>query len=276
MRPSTRVQVLRVDGEGARSRSDEVVSEEPLEIRLSYRQGGRTVVRPVSVTMRTPGHDVELSVGFLFGEGVIRDRGSVLEVAHCPGGGVQNLNVVEVRLAPDVRVDESSLERNFYTTSSCGVCGKASIDSVVARGQALPPDDLVVPAELVTALPDRLRASQPLFERTGGIHAAGLFDAQGTLLVSREDVGRHNALDKVVGGRLLDDALPAHRAVLVVSGRSSFEILQKAAQAGIPFVVAVGAPSSLAVALARRFGITLVGFARAGSFNVYAGEQRLA
>jgi FdhD protein len=226
--------------------------------------------------MRTPGDDVELSLGFMFGEGVVERRASVLEVAHCPGGGEQNLNVVEVRLAPGVRVDESALERNFYTSSSCGVCGKASIESVVARGYAPPPDDLALSAELVKTLPERLRAAQALFERTGGIHAAGFFDAGGELLVCREDVGRHNAVDKVVGRRLLDDALPARGSVLVVSGRSSFEILQKAIRAGVSVVVAVGAPSSLAVALARRFGITLVGFAREGAFNVYAGEQRLS
>jgi FdhD protein len=274
-RASTRVQVLRVQGPGTSTLSDEVATEEPLEIRLSYRRSGRTVLRPVAVTMRTPGNDVELSLGFLFGEGVVQDRGSVLAVAHCPGGGEQNMNVVEVRLAPDVRVDESTLERNFFVSSSCGVCGKASIDSVLARGHVLPPGDLFLPAALVSALPDRLRAAQTLFERTGGIHAAGLFDAQGELLVCREDVGRHNAVDKVVGQRLLEGALPAHACVLVVSGRSSFEILQKAIAAGVSVVVAVGAPSSLAVALARRFGVTLVGFARAGAFNVYAGEHRL-
>jgi FdhD protein len=268
--------VLRIDEQGARNRRDEVVSEEPLEIRLSYRRSGGVVVRPLSVTMRTPGNDVELSVGFLFGEGVINDRASVLEVAHCPGGGVQNLNVVEVRLAPDARFDDSTLERNFYVSSSCGVCGKASIASVVAHGDAPPRDGLAVRAELVTELPVRLRASQSLFERTGGIHAAGLFDSEGSLLVAREDVGRHNAVDKVVGQRLLAGALPAHQTVLVVSGRTSFEILQKAVRAGVPFVVAVGAPSSLAVALARRFDITLVGFAREGAFNVYAGEHRLS
>jgi FdhD protein len=276
MKPSTRVQVLRVDAEGARSRRDDVVTEEPLEIRLSYREAERTIVRRVAVTMRTPGHDVELSVGFLFGEGVIQERRAVREVAHCPGGGVQNLNIVEVRLAPDVRVDLSALERNFYVSSSCGVCGKASIDTVVARGHTASGAGPVVPAELVSTLPDRLRASQSLFERTGGIHAAGLFDADGALLVAREDVGRHNAVDKVIGQRLLEGALPASAGVLVVSGRSSFEILQKAVAAGVPVVVAVGAPSSLAVALARRFGITLVGFAREGAFNVYAGEQRLS
>jgi FdhD protein len=270
------VRIVRFSNEGARRRTDVVASEEPLEIRLSYRNGGGRVVRSVAVTMRTPGDDVELSVGFLYGEGVIQSRDSVADVAHCAGGAQQNLNTVEVRLAPDVVVDESLLARNFYVSSSCGVCGKASIDQVVARGRPLPRDGLTLRAELVSSLPSRLRESQGLFDRTGGLHAAGLFDADGRLLASREDVGRHNALDKVIGHEFLEGSLPLTGRVLVVSGRSSFEILQKAVAAGVPAVVAVGAPSSLAVALARRFDVTLIGFAKDDGFNIYAGEHRLA
>jgi FdhD protein len=255
-----------------------VAVEEPLEVRLSYVQDGGRVVRPAAVTMRTPGHDVELSVGFLFSEGVLADRDGVLEVAHCAGAGPQNFNVVEVRLAPHVRVDESLLERNFYVSSSCGVCGKASLEQVVARAPARGTADTptTVSAELVRTLPGRLRAAQRVFERTGGLHAAGLFDPTGALLAAREDVGRHNAVDKVVGHCVLGGLMPLESTVLVVSGRTSFEILQKAVAAGIGCVVAVGAPSSLAVALARRFGVTLVGFASEEGFNVYAGEHRLS
>jgi FdhD protein len=269
------VRVLRVAREGARERRDFVASEEPLTIRISYRRAGRRVVRPVSVTMRTPGNDVELSVGFLLAEGILRDRASLLHVAHCAGAGVDP-NVVEVRLAPDARVDEALLDRNFYVSSSCGLCGKASIDGVAARGDSFRRGDLALSAELVSSLPSRLRTSQALFDRTGGLHAAGLFDAEGNLVVAREDVGRHNAVDKVVGRCLLDGLLPLAGRVLVVSGRSSFEILQKAVAAGISCVVAVGAPSSLAVDLARRFDMTLIGFARGDGFNVYAGAHRLS
>jgi FdhD protein len=274
---ATRVGVVRYGADGPRRVHDRVAAEEPLEIRLAYRSGGRDVVRPVAVTMRTPGDDVELSVGFLFAEGILTAPGAVLEVAHCAGGGPQRFNVVEVRLAPDAVVDETPLERSFWINSSCGVCGKASLDAVEARGiEPLPDDGFRLPAALIPTLPDRLRAAQTLFERTGGLHAAGLFDAAGALLVAREDVGRHNAVDKIVGHAYLGGTLPLERRVLVVSGRSSYEILQKAAAARVPVVVAVGAPSSLAVALARRFDLTLVGFARDGGFNVYAGEERLA
>jgi FdhD protein len=275
-RRSARVTVLRYDARGARSAHDRVVTEEPLEIRIAYRRDGRACVRPVAVTMRTPGNDAELSAGFLFAEGIVRVAGAVREVAHCVGGGPQHLNVVEVRVAPDAVVDEAPLERSFYVSSSCGVCGKASLEALEARGiERLVDDGFRVPAERITSLPDRLRETQTVFERTGGLHAAGLFDAGGSLLVAREDVGRHNAVDKVVGHAFLGGSLPLERRVLVVSGRSSFEILQKAAAAKVPVVVAVGAPSSLAVDLARRFNVTLVGFARGGGFNVYAGEERV-
>jgi FdhD protein len=268
--------VLRYSEERPRAERDFVAAEEPLEIRLSYAREGRRAVHPVAVTMRTPGNDVELSVGFLFAEGVAREREGILEVAQCAGEGAQNLNVVEVRLAPHVRVDESRLERSFYVSSSCGVCGKTVLDQVAARAPSRPFGPATFAAGWIASLPRRLRAAQSVFERTGGLHAAGVFEAGGPLLASYEDVGRHNAVDKVVGHCLLEGLMPFRAAVLVVSGRTSFEILQKAVAAGICCVVAVGAPSSLAVELARRFDVTLVGFARGDGFNVYAGEQRLS
>jgi FdhD protein len=227
--------------------------------------------------MRTPGHDVELAVGFLFGEGIVERADQVSEVRHCPGAGEQRFNVVEVRLDPEAVVDERLLLRSFFLSSSCGVCGKASLEAVERRGCVpLPRDGFRVPPGYVSLLPERLGETQELFARTGGLHAAGLLDGDGTLLVAREDVGRHNAVDKVVGERLLAGQLPLARTVLVVSGRASFEIVQKTVAAGVPVLVAVGAPSSLAVDLARRFGLTLVGFARGDAFNVYSGEDRIA
>jgi FdhD protein len=279
-RGSARVSVLRFGPHESERRRDRVATEEPLEIRLAYPEprGGTERVRPVTVTMRTPGHDVELALGFLHAEGILPGETFVREVAHCPRGGVQAYNVIEVRLTPDALVDEALLERNFYVNSSCGVCGKASLDMVESRGLVpVPTGRLALSPDLVRELPARLRAAQDLFERTGGLHAAGLFDTVGGgLRVVREDVGRHNAVDKVVGHALLSGALPLAEGVLVVSGRASFEILQKAAAAGLPCVVAVGAPSSLAVDFARRFNVTLVGFAHEAGFNVYAGEERIA
>jgi FdhD protein len=227
--------------------------------------------------MRTPGHDVELAVGFLFGEGIVTVRETVREVRHCPGGGEQRFNVVEVHLAPGAAIDQALPLRNFYMTSSCGVCGKASLDAVERRGCVpLPEDGFHLPADRVACLAEGLSEAQALFARTGGLHAAGLFDGEGALQVAREDVGRHNAVDKVVGAGFLAGDVPLARRVLVVSGRASFEIVQKAVAAGVPLVVAVGAPSSLAVELARRFRLTLVGFAREGRFNVYSGEGRIS
>jgi FdhD protein len=196
-------------------------------------------------------------------------------MTYCQGGEAQEYNVVEARLAPGVALDVEGLRRNFYTTSSCGVCGRASLDAVEAQGCRVLPEGLRVDSGLLPELPDRLRTEQAVFERTGGLHAAGLFDTQGRASIVREDVGRHNAVDKVIGRAFLDRALPAAEAVLVVSGRASFELVQKAVMAGVPMLVAVGAPSSLAVDLARRFNQTLVGFARDGGCNVYCGEERV-
>lgn len=246
---------------------DYLVAEEPLEIRV----GGR----PLTVTMRTPGHDLELAAGFLFTEGLIRGREQIASLQHGRDTqGQRGGNVVEVELT-GVELDRERLQRNFFAASSCGICGKASIDSVRVRGVKPPNPDLRLAPEALCALPDKLRAAQAVFGRTGGLHAAGVFEARGELMVLREDVGRHNAVDKIVGWALLEGRSLSDSA-LMVSGRGGFEIVQKAAVAGLPVVASVSAPSSLAVQLARELNLTLVGFLRGRRFVVYAGEQRLA
>lgn len=260
-----------VRGTERQSRDDCVAVEEPLEIRIS-REGEPGTGRAVSITMRTPGNDVELAAGFLCGEGLIRRREDVLKIRPCGDSG----NVIRVECPTDAMLDLSRLERNFYTSSSCGVCGKASIEAVTATVPAhAVPSDLVVDAALLPTLADRARHAQQVFEQTGGLHAASLFDAEGALVASFEDVGRHNAMDKLVGSLFLRGALPATRNILLLSGRASFELLQKAMAAGIPVVVAMGAPSSLAVELADRAGIMLAGFLRSQSYNVYTHTERL-
>ena len=255
----------------AKPRSDLLVAEEPLEIRLNA--GGEE--HRISVTMRTPGNDFELAVGFLVTEGVIAGKQDVDQVRYCVGGPTeQQYNIVTVALRPGVTFDEESLRRNFYATSSCGVCGKASLESLTVRPGPPLPAGPVVETALLTLMPDRLREGQKLFDRTGGLHAAGLFEPDGNLVALREDVGRHNAVDKLVGWMILEGRFPAGERVMVVSGRASFEIMQKALAAGIPLVAAVSAPSSLAVELGQEFGISLAGFVRDGTLNVYAGEQR--
>ncbi|GAA3646680.1 formate dehydrogenase accessory sulfurtransferase FdhD [Microbacterium marinilacus] len=254
-------------------RPDTLAVEEPLEIRIAG--------EPLAVTMRTPGHDVELAAGFLVSEGVVRTGGDFRSAIHCGGpgtGGADNTyNVLDVALGPGVEPPSTDLARNFYTTSSCGMCGKASIEAVATvSAHDVSVDDVRVTAEMLAALPDELRAHQDVFEKTGGLHAAGLFDAEtGELVVLREDVGRHNAVDKVVGWAVLNDRLPLRRHVLMVSGRASFELAQKAIMAGIPVLAAVSAPSSLAVELATEQGLTLVGFLRGETMNVYAGAERV-
>lgn len=276
-RPVETVPVRRVRSGEAEEGSDPVTVEEPMEIRVRHMEEGRSVTRSVAVTMRTPGEDFELAAGFLFTEGLVGRREEIGELAYCRDAGEQEYNVVTVRLRSFARFDPSLLNRNFYMTSSCGVCGKASLEAVEVKGCApLPRGELTLDPALVPSLPERLREAQDVFRRTGGIHAAGLFDAAGELRGLMEDVGRHNAVDKAVGAAFLEGRLPLAERILVVSGRASFEILQKALAAGIPAVVAVGAPSSLAVDLARRFRMTLLGFARDGGFNVYAGEERLS
>ncbi|MGD0050243.1 MAG: formate dehydrogenase accessory sulfurtransferase FdhD [Vulcanimicrobiaceae bacterium] len=269
------VRVLTVEDGTALPRFDHVATEEPLEIRLVLR--GRT--QAVAVTMRTPGADFELAAGFLSGEGVIRTRDELRGISYCVDAGLdtqQRYNVVNVALARDALPDLAPLERHFVTTSACGVCGKASLEALRLRGVPSLSEGPSVSPETITALPDRLRGEQGVFQATGGLHAAALFDQTGALLCVREDVGRHNAVDKVVGWALLNGKLPLRDRILLVSGRSSYEILQKSLAAEITIVCGISAPSSLAVALAREFGITLIGFLRGSRFNVYAGEERVA
>jgi FdhD protein len=266
----TRVTV--VDEGVASSRREHLVTEEPLEIRVAG--PGQDPVSVV-VTMRTPGTDMELAAGFLFTEGLVASAGEIATMRYCglEEPEEQRFNIVTVELRRPF--DPSSVQRNFYATSSCGVCGKASIDQVEVRTGPVAPGPVVEP-ELIEGLPLALREAQELFEATGGLHAAGLFEADGSLVALREDVGRHNAMDKLVGHELLEGRLPASWRIVLVSGRASFELVQKAAVAGIPIFCAVSAPSTLAVETARRLGVTLVAFLRGRRFNVYAHPERIS
>ncbi|ACV06525.1 formate dehydrogenase accessory sulfurtransferase FdhD [Kytococcus sedentarius] len=274
-RITVRRPVRRIRGsEPPRRVVDTLAAEEPLEIRIAG--------TPLAVTMRTPGHDVELATGFLVSEGIIRTASDVRAAIHCggpgTGGGQANTyNVLDLALADHVPPVPASAERNFYTTSSCGVCGKASIEAVhTVSAHDLHADAVTLTPERIAGFPVALRRAQEVFERTGGLHAAGLFDpATGEALVVREDVGRHNAVDKVIGWAAMQDRLPAAGTVLQVSGRASFELVQKAVMAGIPVLTAVSAPSSLAVELADSSGLTLVGFVRGDSMNVYTHAERV-
>lgn len=267
----TKAAVWVVENSLVRSRHDQLAVEEPLEIRLSPQQ-------TVAVTMRTPGADFDLTAGFLYSEGVVSDRKDIYRMSYCAEPnlyGEGRYNIVNVALKEGLQPNLQPLERHFFTTSACGVCGKTSIEALQLRGCSVIPVGMEVTAEVIYSLPERLRSAQGIFAATGGLHAAGLFDAQGQLLRLREDVGRHNALDKLVGSALLADELPLNDRIIMVSGRSSFEILQKCITAKVAIVCAVSAPSSLAVALAREFGITLVGFLRGRRFNVYSGVERI-
>jgi FdhD protein len=273
-RVTERRRIIRVRDGAVSERPDTLVAEEPLEIRLNGRQ--------LAVTMRTPGDDFALTAGFLVSEGVVADAGEVTRIAYCAGAtqdGTNTYNIVDVTLAEGVPVSHLTLERNVYTTSSCGLCGKASLDAVRTstrwpgeKGSASP---LTLTPEVLSGMPDTLRAAQRVFDRTGGLHAAALFTSEGELINVREDVGRHNAVDKLVGRAYREGLLPLSQSVLMVSGRASFELVQKAVMAGIPVLAAVSAPSSLAVDLAEESGMTLVGFLRGTSMNVYAGAERL-
>lgn len=271
--------IYKVSGSHIDSRPDLLAVEEPLEIRLGYGAMNDWQQHSLSVTMRTPGNDEELGLGFLWTEGIITDYEEVRSVQHCTdlGRDEQRGNVLRIELQPSVELDWSQLERHFYTTSSCGVCGKASIDAVRTTGcPVLPRGGMMVAPDVIHRLPDVLRDEQAIFEHTGGLHAAGLFDTEGNLLLMREDVGRHNAMDKLVGAALVRGWLPLHQHIVLLSGRSSFELVQKALMAGVPMLAAVGAPSSLAVELASEFGMTLLGFVRNGRFNVYGGVERVS
>ena len=274
-----RMPIWRVDTEGCIETNDVVAAEEPLEIVLAFGLNNQRKRQSISVTMRTPtGHDFELALGFLFTEGVIGAAKDVLSVRYSASelDKSAQTNVVQVDLHPSVAFDAERLNRHFYTSSSCGVCGKTSIDMVEATSCFfIPKRKPVVEKTVLFGLPDKLRAAQTVFDVTGAIHAAALFDTEGSLLAVREDVGRHNALDKLIGWAMQNERLPLNDTILLVSGRTSFELVQKAMMAGIPIIAAVGAPSSLAVALADDFEMTLVGFLRQQRFNVYSGIERI-
>lgn len=263
--------VLRVRDGVISRRPDTLAAEEPMEIRVNG--------RPLTVTMRTPGGDFDLAIGFLVSEGVVHSADDVASVRYCAGAtadGGNTYNVVDVGLAAHVPPPDASLERSFYTTSSCGLCGKASLEAVrTSSAWSVAEDTLRVTPELLARMPERLREAQRVFDSTGGLHAAGLFDAEGNLLCVREDVGRHNAVDKVIGHALREGLVPLRNSMLMVSSRASFELVQKAVMAGIPLLAAVSAPSSLAVDLADDNGLTLVGFLRGSSMNIYAGTDRI-
>ncbi len=265
------IDITRLTGGVAVAERDVVAVEEPLEIRLCWDDNGALQMKPLAVTMRTPGHDEELGAGFLFTEGIVRKREDIISVQARD-------NVVTIALSAGMVPDIGKTDRNFYVSSSCGVCGKTSIDAintVCTSGDEYPYDDTRCGAALLYALMPLLRNEQSLFNETGGIHACALFDTSGKLLLMREDVGRHNALDKLIGAALMDGWLPLERHILLLSGRASFELVQKATMAGIRIVAAVGAPSSLAVQLAEDQNMTLVGFLREQRFNIYSGAQRI-
>lgn len=275
---SLAIDVSKVSGDERISRQDSVAVEEPLEIQITQPSATGAAARSVSITMRTPGDDADLAVGFLYTEGIIRDGDQLASVEHCgataPESGLRN--IIRVDLDPDVRVDLDRLQRHFYTTSSCGVCGKASLDALRVSGQkSLADKTATFRRKVIAELPDKLIARQQVFTKTGGLHAAAVFDTDGEILFVREDVGRHNAVDKIAGALLLKDMLPANNLGLMVSGRASFELMQKALVAGIPLLAAVSAPSSLAVRLAREFDLTLIGFLRDRNFNIYSGGHRV-
>jgi len=252
--------------------SDELATEEPLELRLVAGNEHRTI----AVTLRTPGNDFELAAGFLFGEGVIQRRSEIKRIAYCvEEGQEQRYNIVSVELRSQALPKLPTLERHFFTTSACGLCCKASIESLSARGLSPVSGDSTVSAKVLRELPEKLRKAQQLFDLTGGLHAAALFDLEGNLIALREDIGRHNAMDKLVGWALLEGKLPLAPCIVVVSGRASFELVQKALAAGIPIFASVSAPSNLAVDLAASFGMTLAGFLRGERFNVYAHPERI-
>lgn len=270
---TSEARVTAFDGATAREKFDHVATEEPLEIRLV--SGGRT--KSAAVTMRTPGADFELAAGFLLNEGIVREPRDILSVTYCLDTDVQaeqRYNIVNVTLrTPPGNVER--LERHFVMSSSCGVCGKAHLEALHARGTHRAAADWTVSPQFIVSLPARLEAQQKIFRATGGLHATALFNRDGAVDVVREDVGRHNAFDKACGWALMNERIPLRESVALVSGRSSFELVQKAAVSGIPILCAVSAPSSLAIDTANEFGITLIGFLRGDRFNVYAGEQRI-
>jgi FdhD protein len=272
--PTVTSSILCYERAHVREHVDEIATEEPMEVRILTGVGGDR--HSIAVTMRTPGDDFQLAAGFLFSEGVVTGPHAIRDISYCSGVPDEaQTNVVNVTLAEGTPFDPARFTRNVYTSSSCGICGKASIEMVRALHPEPPRGDFALDYEFLLGLEPRMATTQSTFTRTGGLHASALFDTGGDLLVAREDVGRHNALDKLIGTLFLEDRLPASDTVLMVSGRASYELVQKALLAGIPAMAAVGAPSSLAVETAREFGLTLVGFLRDGRFNVYSGEERV-
>lgn len=278
------VPIVRVSGGHSSTEMDQLAVEEPLEIRLAYGSKGEREQRSISITMRTPGDDLDLVAGFLYTEGILRGPEEIQEIRHCgvpsPNTGLRN--VVKVELTPERVPDLHRLERHFYTTSSCGVCGKNSLEALKTVGKPIFDDRMPsIEPEMVSTLPAKLRCVQACFDRTGGLHASALFDSNGNLMRLREDIGRHNALDKLIGSYLRDGrdgqvgGVPPRETVLLLSGRVSFELMQKAVVARFPVVAAVGAPSSMARDLALRFNVTLIGFVREDRINIYSGQQRL-
>ncbi len=278
-RTSIAFRLSKITGDSAKTVDDQLAAEEPLEIRLGYSTPDGRTAASLSVTMRTPGSDAELAAGFLYSESIVRSADDIVRIEQCGPAAADtgNNNIVRVDLAPELEVDLDRLQRHFYTTSSCGVCGKSSLDALRVMGATpLPGDQVRFTRKSLVTLPDVLLARQQAFAQTGGLHAAAAFNSQGEILVVHEDVGRHNAVDKVIGTLLLRGLLPASELGLIVSGRASFELLQKAVVAGIPLLAAVSAPSSLAVKLAKEFNVSLVGFLRGDSFNIYTGEERIS
>jgi len=273
------IDISKVSEGSISSVADHVAVEEPLEIRLRYTTPDGRATRSISITMRTPGNDAELAVGFLYSESIVNSAADIASVEICgpPAPDSGNHNVIRVELGPNVDVDLGRLQRHFYTTSSCGVCGKTSLDALRLTGfEPISTDAGSFSKDILISMPAKLRAAQQTFDETGGLHAAALFNSNGDLEVIMEDVGRHNAVDKVVGSLLMQNRLPARDFGIIVSGRASFELMQKTLAAGIPLLAAVSAPSSLAVQLAREFNMTLIGFLRGQTFNIYSGEARIS
>jgi FdhD protein len=263
-----------LEGEARQRKYDEVVGEEPLELRLLARDSTRTL----AVTMRTPGNDFELAAGFVYSEGLAHGRAEIAEMTYCIDPAVdpeQRYNIVTIELRTSAPLDFTRFERHFTMSSSCGVCGRAQLETLRDLGATRIEDDVRLCARVLYTLPERMRLAQRVFAATGGLHAAALFDQNGDTIAAREDVGRHNAVDKLVGWALLNERLPLRRSALMVSGRTSYEILQKAVVAGVPIVASVSAPSSLAVELAREFNVTLAGFVRGDRANLYAAAERI-
>lgn len=274
----THTDVITIDQGARTTKADLLVAEEPLEIRLIHQSLGEAEESKLAVTMRTPGHDLELATGFLYTEGIISSYSDLANIRHCEDRDVEHPeNIVKAYLNPNLSFDTESLQRNFYSTSSCGICGKASVEAIYNQDcSRMAQDEIRVTSDFINSLSAKLDEEQTLFRHTGGLHAAAIFDLEGNIEIVREDVGRHNAVDKVIGVKLIQKQVPMHQSILFVSGRAGFELVQKCISASIPVMVAVGAPSSLAVDTAKEFNLTLIGFARNGRFNVYSSPHRIA